>query len=211
MRRLLAVVLIIAGLGLLAYPTARERYYDYRQQQLLEAWAENQAEAAPPDTPDESPREASEPPADDRPDPPLKEYILKNMIGVLRIPKINLELPVLKRDTAANLDISAAHVAGSAGPGETGNFCVAGHRQLTYGRHFNRLHELSKGDLIEFIGPEVTFTYRVFDVLVIKPEETWVLEPSGEERLITLITCSGTRKPFVRLVVRGRLVEEGES
>ena len=211
MRRLLAVVLIIAGLGLLAYPTARERYYDYRQQQLLEAWAENQAEAAPPDTPDESPREASEPPADDRPDPPLKEYILKNMIGVLRIPKINLELPVLKRDTAANLDISAAHVAGSAGPGETGNFCVAGHRQLTYGRHFNRLYELSKGDLIEFIGPEVTFTYRVFDVLVIKPEETWVLESSGEERLITLITCSGTRKPFVRLVVRGRLVEEGES
>ncbi|HHX87244.1 MAG TPA: class D sortase [Firmicutes bacterium] len=211
MRRLMAVVLIIAGLGLLAYPTARERYYDYRQQQLLKAWAESLAEAASPDAPVESPVESPESSPDDRPDPALEKYVQENMIGVLRIARIGLEMPVLKRDTASNLDISVAHLANSAGPGETGNFCIAGHRQLTYGRHFNRLHEVSKGDLVEFTGPEETFIYKVFEARVIQPEETSVLEPSGVEKLITLVTCHGTRRPFTRFVVRGRLVEEGES
>jgi len=38
MRRLLAAILILTGLGLLAYPAARERYFDYRQQQFLQGW-----------------------------------------------------------------------------------------------------------------------------------------------------------------------------
>ena len=137
----------------------------------------------------------------------MQSYILENMIGILQIPSIDLILPVLKRDSAADLDISAAQVAGSAGPGETGNFIIAGHRQLTYGRHFNRLHEVKTGDLIEFTGPGETFIYRVFDTKIIQPEDTTVLEPS-EEKLITLVTCHGTRRPFTRFVVQGRLLED---
>ncbi len=202
MRRFLAVILILAGLGLLAYPKARGYYFDYRRQQLLKAWAEMQAEGLPSG---EGPEEVSEAPQEDQPDPARQEYILNNMIGVLRIPAIDLELPVLKKDSAADLDISAAHVSGSAGPGETGNFCIAGHRQLTYGRHFNRLHEVKKGDLIEFENPEEVFTYRVFEARIVQPEETEVLESSEDERLITLITCHGAKRPFTRFVVQGRL------
>ncbi len=201
MRRLLAVVLIIAGLGLLAYPKARGYYFDYRRQQLLNAWNEQIAPARPLESPEEPP--AAE---DNRFDSALQKYILDNMIGVLRIPGINLELPVLKKDSAADLDISIAQVAGSAPPGAAGNFIVAGHRQLEYGRHFNRLHEVKKGDLIEFDGPEETFVYWVFEARVIQPEETGVLEQS-EEKLITLITCHGSRRPFSRLIVKGRLEE----
>ncbi len=210
MRRLLAAVLIIAGLGLLVYPAARERYYDYRQQQLLNAWAERQAEAASLPGEGSAEEEVSNSPVD-LPDPALEKYIQENMIGILHIARIGLKMPVLKEDTRENLNISVAHVAGTAGPGEEGNFSIAGHRMLTYGRHFNRLHELRKGDLIEFTGGEQVFVYRVFETLVVKPEEAWVLEPAGGEKLITLITCSGARRPFVRLVVRGRLVEVGGS
>ena len=88
-----------------------------------------------------------------------------------------------------------------------GNYCIAGHHMRAYGRHFNRLSELGVGDEIKFIAADSTYVYRVFEVLIVKPEDTYVLEaPEGEEGLITLITCEYSRKPPLRLVVRGRLL-----
>ncbi len=212
MRRVPAVVLILIGLGLMAYPKARQCYYDYRRQQLLQAWKESRVEAAPEAAPNRAQQEREDvsppPETEHRLSAAQERYIRENMIGVLRIPRIDLEMPVLKIDTAANLELSLAHVDRSAGPGAVGNFCLSGHRQLTYGRHFNRLHELSRDDLIEFEGPAETFTYRVFEIAVIQPEETGVLEPGGDEKLITLITCHGSRRPFTRFIARGRLVED---
>lgn len=40
------------------------------------------------------------------------------MEGILAIDKIGLKIPVLKKDTKENLNISVAHVADTAGPGE---------------------------------------------------------------------------------------------
>ena len=87
-------------------------------------------------------------------DPALEQYIFENMQGVLTIKKIDLKIPVLKEDTEENLNISVAHVAGTSGPGEVGNYVIAGHRMRAYGRHFNRLHEVTVGDEIVFTGPE---------------------------------------------------------
>ena len=208
MRRLLAAILILTGLGLLAYPAARERYFDYRQQQFLQGWGKVQSAAvlAAAKETGVGQEEATAPAPGPAPDPAREKYIQENMEGILAIDKIGLKIPVLKKDTKENLNISVAHVADTAGPGEVGNYVIAGHRMRTYGRHFNRLHELGKGDRMVFIGPDNTYLYRVFEVLVVKPEETWVLEPVGEEKLITLITCDYSRKPSLRLVVRGKLV-----
>lgn len=203
MRRLLALVLILLGLALLAYPMVRGRYYDYRQQQLMAEWLEGQERATP------APLEADSPAGEEAlaPDPERQKYIQDNMEGILLIPRIDLRVPVLKEDTEKNLNISVAHVAGTAGPGEVGNYCIAGHHMRAYGRHFNRLHEVKVDDEIEFRGPDATFSYRVFEVLIVQPEETWVMEPpEGEEALITLITCEYSRKPPLRLVVRGRQI-----
>lgn len=204
MRRLLAGLLILTGLCLVAYPMVRERYFDYRQQGLMTAWAESREVAVLPEAGEEEDQAEPAPVGD--PDSSREKYIQENMEGVLAIQKIGLKMPVLKKDTKKNLNISIAHVAGTAGPGEVGNYVIAGHRMRSYGRHFNRLHELREGDDIQFIGPHHTYLYRVFEVLVIEPEETWVLEPEEGERLITLVTCDYSRKPWLRLVVRGRLV-----
>lgn len=45
-RRVIAFLLILLGIGLLAYPTVRNRYFDYRQQHLLALWDEYQAAKA---------------------------------------------------------------------------------------------------------------------------------------------------------------------
>ena len=62
------------------------------------------------------------------------------------------------------------------------------------------------------ITKDATYQYEVFENIIVKPEDTWVLAPQGEERLITLITCDYSEEPSLRLIVRGRLkVEEEDS
>jgi sortase A len=223
-RRGIAFFFIILGLCLLAYPTVRSRYFDYRQQQLLAMWDEfNSSRSQPASSAsqegisgqDEQIGTSGGPSTEEsgsssHHDPALEQFILENMEGVLTIKKIDLKIPVLKEDTEENLNISVAHVAGTSGPGEAGNYVIAGHRMRAYGRHFNRLHEVAVDDEIQFTGLEgETYVYRVFEVLVVNPEDTWVLQPSGEDKLITLVTCDYSQKPSVRLIVRGKLVEEG--
>ncbi len=224
-RRITAFSLIMLGLCLLAYPTARRMYFDYRQRQLLALWDEFQA--TQPQVPTASQggisgkndgtrtlsrsldMETGKVVSSDSPDPELSKHILENIQGVLTIEKLNLKIPVLKEDSEENLNISVAHIEGTSGPGEVGNYVIAGHRMRAYGRHFNRLHELAEGDEIEFTDPEgVIYVYRVFEVLIVKPEDTWVLQPSGEDKLITLVTCDYSQEPSVRLIVRGKLVED---
>jgi sortase A len=214
MKRAVAVILIIAGIGFIAYPKLKEYCYDRKQAQLLEAWQQSLAIL------EQDPEQVEDIPGDigygsgeagASEDWRIK-YIEQNMEGVLKIGKINLNMPILKGATEKNLLISVSSLEGTAGPGEVGNYCIAGHRCRTTGRHFNKLDRLEEGDIIEVITKDATYQYEVFENIIVKPEDTWVLAPQGEERLITLITCDYSEEPSLRLIVRGRLkVEEEDS
>ncbi len=211
MKKAIAIFLIITGIALMAYPKLKEFYYDRRQAQLLEAWQESmdilehqdpdEAEGIPEirNTEDEEAARARE---------RRERYIKQNMEGILKIDKINLNMPILKGATEMNLLISVSSLEGTAGPGEVGNYCIAGHRCRTSGRHFNRLDRLEEGDAIVVTTKDASYIYEVFENITVKPEDTWVLAPEGKERLITLITCDYSEEPSLRLIVRGRLVSE---
>lgn len=212
MKRVVAVLLIIAGIGFIAYPKLKEYYYDRKQAQLLEAWRQSlaildqdleQVEDIQGDIGTDGGEAGA---AEDW----RIKYIEQNMEGVLKIDKINLNMPILKGATERNLLISVSSLEGTAGPGEVGNYCIAGHRGRTTGRHFNKLDRLEEGDIIEVITKDVTYQYEMFENIIVKPEDTWVLAPQGEERLITLITCDYSEEPSLRLIVRGRLKTEDE-
>jgi sortase A len=213
-KRAVAVILIITGLALMAYPKLKEYYYDRKQAQLLEAWRQSL------EVLEQDPEQVEDMPGDDgtggeeagAAEDWRTKYIEQNMEGVLKIDKINLNMPILRGATERDLLISASSLEGTAGPGEVGNYCIAGHRGRTTGRHFNKLDRLKEGDIIEVITKDVTYQYEVFENIIVKPEDTWVLAPQGEERLITLITCDYSEEPSLRLIVRGRLkVEEEDS
>ncbi len=209
----MTAVFILTGLSLLVYPTARQWYFDYRQHQFLVTWAEVQMARALRGPEESVPTVTATSLESTRGLASCShlaqdKYVLENMEGVLTIDKINLKIPVLKEDSEENLNISVSHVVGSVRPGEVGNYVIAGHHMRAYGRHFNRLHELAKGDEIKFIGPEdATYVYCVFEILVVKSEDTWVLQSSGGEKLITLVTCDYSQKPSMRLIVRGKLAQ----
>ena len=137
-----------------------------------------------------------------------EEYIAGHMEGILTIDKIKLRLPILTGATKENLDLSPSSIEHTGTPGETGNYCIAGHRSHTYGRNFNRLNELESGDVIGMQAGGQSYRYVITGKFLVKPEETWVLyKTSGRDKEITLITCEPMINPTHRLIVKGRLME----
>ena len=84
---------------------------------------------------------------------------------------------------------------GSAGPGEVGNFAVAGHR-TTYGRPLWAMGELEEGDPVVVETAEAYHVYVVRRLRVVDPESAEVLAPTPDrpgaaatEPWMVLTTC----------------------
>ncbi|HKD11608.1 MAG TPA: class D sortase [Thermoanaerobaculia bacterium] len=105
-------------------------------------------------------------------------------VAVLRIPKIGLEVPVLEGTDDASLDSGVGHIEGTASPGAPGNVGIAGHRD----GFFRGLKDVSPGDAIEVETRTRTYRYVVNDLVVVDPQDVWVLDQTSSERL-TLVTC----------------------
>ncbi|MEU4209808.1 class E sortase [Streptomyces sp. NPDC026206] len=120
--------------------------------------------------------------------------------------------PVLQGTGTELLKKGLGHYEGTAGPGEEGNFAVAGHRR-TYGDPFKDLPSLRPGDAVVLTDGTSWFTYRV-DTRPYRtlPTDTGVIDPvparSGYRapgRYLTLTTCEPEWGHSHRLIVWGRL------
>lgn len=105
-------------------------------------------------------------------------------LAILRIPRIHLEAPVLRGTDEITLNRGAGQIAGTAAPGERGNIGIAGHRDS----FFRNLKDINRGDVIELETTNASATYVVERILITGPDDTSVLQPSGEQTL-TLVTC----------------------
>lgn len=126
--------------------------------------------------------------------------------GVLRIPSVELEVPVYARLSEASLNRGAAHIEGTGLPGSAGNSGFAAHRD----GFFRKLEHVAIDDEIELDVDGRTLTYRVVELAVVSPRETRVLDTGGTAS-VTLVTCY----PFWfvghaprRYVVRAELHED---
>lgn len=124
--------------------------------------------------------------------------------AILKIPKINIEYPVLSATSDALLFVSLNKYWGPQ-PNEVGNYCVVGH-YYENGKMFGKLHKLKNGDKAELTDLEGnTLTYQVYDKFVVKPTDTSCTSQLTDGRKeLTLITCTNGGKK--RLVVKLRQV-----
>jgi len=125
-------------------------------------------------------------------------------LGVLKIPKIDLTVAIGEGTDNKTLKYAVGHFNNTALPGDVGNSCIAGHRNYTWGKFFNRLDEVAVGDDIIVERNKNTYSYTVTDTFVVEPEDTWVLDQS-EDAEITLITCTPMYSSAHRLIVKGTL------
>ncbi|MBJ6361387.1 class D sortase [Paenibacillus sp. GCM10012307] len=137
-------------------------------------------------------------------DPDVLEK-LQGARGVLRIPRIDLEIVIFE---GSSLETLSAGI-GMIEPGkEIGahNVGLAGHRALTYGKQFNRVGELESGDVIEVKTQEKQLTFIVKDSFVVPKTRVDVLNDNGEP-MLTLVTCTpaGKKNPPDRLIITAEL------
>lgn len=199
--RKLSLLLIVLGIFVALYPQANRAYYLGRQARILAQWEETAPakEAVPP----AEGRRLSQPEnaaADEKAPVPAKAT---DPVAVLVIGKINLEIPVFRGATRANLRLGAGLLEDGAFPGAAGNAVVTAHRSHNYGMQFNRLDELEAGDEILVGTKNRQFRYVVFEKAIVKPDDISLPEGAGGARLLTLITCHPlySRDPPYRLVV----------
>ena len=96
--------------------------------------------------------------------------------------------------------------------GTRGNAVISGHVvTINEGNVFRDLNKLNFGDMIKVQTEEGAFTYVVDDMMLVKPNQIEVMEPTKDQRL-TLITCGGefnprTRSFSDRLIVVTKLID----
>lgn len=105
-------------------------------------------------------------------------------LAVLRIPRIDLEAPVLNGTGELALNRGVGRIEGTALPGQRGNVGIAGHRD----GFFRGLKELAAGDSLELLTTAGTKLYVVDNIRITGPSDVHVLRSRGRDSL-TLVTC----------------------
>lgn len=182
---LLGICCLLSSIGLVFYNRWEETQAQTASESILQDVRENLPEHIPGEpAPEESPREEPlEIPLDIPREMLTMEVNGYDCIGVLSIPVLELELPVLTDWTYEKLKTAPCHYFGSC---YESDFVIAAHN---YPSHFGRLSALQQGDLILFT--DVSGTVHGYEVVL---RET--LPGNATEEMITsgfdlsLYTCT---------------------
>lgn len=130
------------------------------------------------------------------------------VMGTIDIPSIDVHLPIFHGIDENVLQIAIGHIEWSALPvGGTGTHCVlSGHRGLPSAKLFTDIDKLVEGDLftVNILGE--TLTYEVDQINIVLPEDIHFLMPEPGKDLMTLVTCTPYGVNTHRLLVRGHRV-----
>lgn len=132
-----------------------------------------------------------------------------NIIGYLKISKIDVRLPIYHGTDESILQKGIGHMEGTSlpVPGETVHTVLSGHTGLPSSKLLTDLVELEVGDTFDIVVLNQIYTYEVDQILVVEPDDTDALELVEGEQYATIITCTPYGINTHRLLVRGKLIE----
>ena len=138
------------------------------------------------------------------------EYKGYKVIGIIKIPKINLEYPIIEIEDISPesakkpMKLSIIKYWGE-NVNDYGNLSLAGHNNKD-GTMFGKTKKLKNGDIVELtdlLGK--TIQYSIFDIFVTDPNDVSILLPKDENiREVTLITCTNGNKE--RLILKAKQI-----
>ena len=134
------------------------------------------------------------------------------IMGYIDIPKINVKLPLYHGTSEGVLQVAIGHIENTSLPtGGAGTHCaVSGHRGLPSARLFTDLDQMTVGDRFMLHVLDETLTYEVDQILVVLPHETEALAIDPLQDYCTLVTCTPYGVNSHRMLVRGHRVETVE-
>lgn len=105
-------------------------------------------------------------------------------LGVLEIPSLRLQVPILEGTDDLTLDRAVGHISGTASLGEPGNAGIAGHRD----GFFRVLKDIRVGETVDLYTRRGRSRYVVDEIQIVSPYNVSVLAPRAKPSL-TLVTC----------------------
>ena len=221
-------VLFLAGLSVLLYPFVANQWNSYRQSRLMSSYEEGVAEKDANGEIDYEAEWARARAYNDALMPMIlpdsfavaeasdrdEEYMSclningDEIMGIVEIPKIDVELPIYHTTDEEVLEIGAGHLEGSSLPvgGESTHAVISAHRGLPSATLFTDLDQLVEGDHFLLHILDDTLCYEVDQINVVEPDETELLSVVEGEDLVTLLTCTPYGVNTQRLLVRGHRV-----
>ena len=149
----------------------------------------------------------AESPARVAPDAPVLAKI-KRRVAKLDIPRLGVAGYVEDGLDNKTLRRAIGHAEWSAHAGQDGNVVLAAHRDT----FFSGLRGVKLGDIVYLQEAAAKkHRYRVTKVFVVNPEDTWVMQPVANRKMLTMITCypfSFVGHAPQRLIVQAQLDDD---
>lgn len=122
--------------------------------------------------------------------------------GMIQIPSINMNLPILEGISQENLSVGAGTMKTNQELGKS-NFSLAGHYMTNAGLLFGGIKNVKKNDAVQVTYKNKTMDFKVTEVKHITAEDNQVILDSEGNGILTLITCdSSVAGTAGRLMVR---------
>jgi sortase A len=122
----------------------------------------------------------------------MKDYGLPDEVfGVLRIPAMDLEMPIYLGANDENMAAGAAVLTQTSIPigGESTNSVIAGHRGWNGYPYFLDIEKLQVGDLVYIKNLWEELTYKVTTIRIVYPDDVDAILIQPGKDMVTLLTC----------------------
>ncbi|WP_051208803.1 class C sortase [Propionicicella superfundia] len=227
LRRLVPLLIVLAGVAVLLYPVAATQYNNARQRAFAEKYNSAVGQAAPNDlagdlkdaetyndslsgVPILDPwlQKAGADPGSDAFKTYQSQLSRFDAMARIRVPSAGIDLPVYHGTSDEVLAKGAGHLYGTSLPvgGDGTHAVLTSHTGLSNATLFDHLSSVAEGDLmiVEVMGE--TLAYKVDQIKVVLPSEIGDLDAEPGHDYLTLFTCTPYAVNSHRLLVRGERV-----
>lgn len=132
------------------------------------------------------------------------------VIGILNIPKLDAELPIIEGTDEEELEKGVGHYSNTVFPGQPDQILLSGHRDTV----FRKLGDLENGDIFHVEMPYGDFYYEIIGSQIVDADDTTVIRSTAPDEILTVSTCY----PFYfigdapdRYVLTAKRIESPES
>lgn len=139
--------------------------------------------------------------------------------NTLIVPKLDVKVPIIwesppdEETMLKNLQGGVVHYAGTGLPDQSdGNVFISGHSSYywwdkgKYKTVFANLDQLVEGDEMALAYKDKIYFYKVYEKIVVKPEQVDVMSSQGKP-ILTLMTCVPVGTNLNRLIVRADRID----
>lgn len=218
----LFLVLFLIGIGAAAYPAFGNWYTEQKRSVVLTEYEKALAKIEDADLTDAFKQAeiyndalfTGETDEEERPD--YGELLCTTedgIMGYVKIPSIQIRLPIYHGCTENELSKGAGHLPSSSLPvgGKSTHAVLAAHSGRADSKMFTDLDQVKEGDLIYLYVLNKTLTYEVDQITVTTPDDTDAIQIIDGEDLLTLLTCTPYGTNTHRLLVRGHRIFPDET